>query len=361
MILSGTFEENDPESNQSIRLINQASLFVILITIPYIFLSFFMNLDYVFYFDLIAILIYTGIYYINSLSLLRISRILLLVQGNIHVLAISILLGKESGINHYFYTVLIAPFFFFKPREYKTILPFCIITILLGITYPMISEFYHPYSKFNDQIKLYFFIPSISGSYISILVFILYFYIETFQTQKILAERNLQLQFLGETDFLTQIGNRRKFEIALSNTWNGSNENPIFILLIDVDSFKKYNDLYGHLAGDDCLRKIANTLDQIIRNDFDSLARYGGEEFIVLLKNKTIEEAKTIASKMIDQVYLLNVFHQDNLAYNRVTISIGLACMIPEEAISPNVLIEKADQSLYEAKQTGKNKFIFRS
>ena len=273
---------------------------------------------------------------------------------------ISVLLGKESGINHYFYTVILAPFFFFKPSEYKTIIPFCLVTIALGIAYPYISEYYHPYELHKDQIKFFFYIPSVSGSFLSILFFILYFYSETFKTQKILAERNLQLQFIGETDFLTQIGNRRKFEFALNNTWYAKNENPIFILLIDVDSFKKYNDLYGHLAGDDCLRKIANTLDQIIGNDFDSLARYGGEEFIALLKNKTIEEAKTIASKMIDEVYSLNVFHQDNLSYNRVTISIGLACMIPEESISPNVLIEKADQSLYEAKQTGKNKFIFR-
>lgn len=360
IINRGTNTLNSPWTNQGIRLINKVSIFVAVLTIPYVFLTYFLGLYIATVIDTIAILLYAGIYFINGNGNFSISRVILLILGNLQILAIALVLGSDSGIHHYFYASVIAPLFFYQPEEYKKIITACLFSILLGMCYPFAAEYYQPYLSSKDIIKFYFHIPTISGAFIAVLSFIFYFYNESFRTQKILDDTNKQLQLIGETDHLTQIGNRRKFESVLRMEWNRGLRRKYFIsiILIDVDSFKLYNDLYGHLAGDECLKKIASTLSQEIRTDFDFIARFGGEEFIVILHDTSIDGAMLVAARMQAAVYDLNIEHNQNMDYGRVTISIGISCCIPSNNNSPLDVIEEADQCLYIAKTTGKNKFI---
>ncbi len=356
----GTSSRNDPWTNQGTRLINKVSIFVGALSIPYVLLTYFLGLYLTTSLEVAAMLLYSIVYFINANGAFHTSRILLLLLGNIHILSTALVLGLESGIHHYFYASVIAPLFFFRPDEYKKIIVACFFSILLGMCYPFAAELYHPYIDSKEIIKFYFHIPTISGAFIAVLSFILYFYNESFRTQKILDDTNKQLQFIGETDFLTQIGNRRKFEAVLRMEWNRALRKKYFmsIILVDVDSFKLYNDIYGHLAGDECLKKIAFTLNQEIRNDFDFIARFGGEEFIVILHDTSMEGAKLVASRMQSAIFNLNIVHSKNMEFGRVTVSIGIASTIPTNAYSPLDVIEDADQCLYEAKTTGKNKFV---
>jgi diguanylate cyclase (GGDEF)-like protein len=129
------------------------------------------------------------------------------------------------------------------------------------------------------------------------------------------------------------------------------------LLLIDVDKFKDYNDLYGHGAGDLCLKRIATALGGTVRRPSDLVARYGGEEFVVLLPDTDAPGACAVASELLAAVRSLGIAHA---AWERgiVTISIGLAISPPEPVIDPVRLIERADQALYAAKQAGRDRAL---
>ena len=125
--------------------------------------------------------------------------------------------------------------------------------------------------------------------------------------------------------------------------------------MIDVDFFKKFNDQYGHQAGDDCLRLIAKTIQCSVRRAGDLVARYGGEEFIVLLVNSSIEKATIVAEKIRKQIEKLDIPHNKSDCADTVTISLGVSSSIPLLESSANRLIQLADQALYQAKRLGRN------
>ena len=130
----------------------------------------------------------------------------------------------------------------------------------------------------------------------------------------------------------------------------------MWIVLIDIDNFKLYNDRYGHQAGDECLKKVARVLDDNLNRSHDFIARYGGEEFICILPNTNIEDAKVICEKLRVEIENLKISHEDSKTSNVVTISIGISCTIPNENIEMNDLIRKADNALYLSKKAGRNK-----
>ena len=121
--------------------------------------------------------------------------------------------------------------------------------------------------------------------------------------------------------------------------------------------FKKYNDNFGHLAGDECLKKIAKSLSNCLRRASDMIARYGGEEFIVILPNTNSQHAKVTATELKKTIEELNIQHPDGIN-NIVTVSIGLATATPNGEASATELIQHADQALYDAKENGRNKIV---
>lgn len=158
-------------------------------------------------------------------------------------------------------------------------------------------------------------------------------------------------------DRLTGIGNRRSFDTNLSKMWSQATRTnvPLSLMMVDVDFFKKFNDTYGHQAGDECLRKVATALDGCARRAGDSVTRYGGEEFTVLLFHTTLNEARNICETMLTAVRSLNIRHEQS-THDIVTISMGIATIVPTVKDSMESLVEAADKSLYRAKENGRNR-----
>lgn len=168
-----------------------------------------------------------------------------------------------------------------------------------------------------------------------------------------------RLQKLANLDGLTQVGNRYCFNNYLNEQWNNIavQKNPIALILLDIDYFKRYNDTYGHPSGDICLVKVANALKEATKYDNKLIARYGGEEFAIVLPNTSIEKAQQIASLIHQQIQRLNIPHPSSEVSRSVTVSIGIAEALPYFNASPQTLINKADEALYKAKKSGRNRY----
>jgi diguanylate cyclase (GGDEF)-like protein len=170
------------------------------------------------------------------------------------------------------------------------------------------------------------------------------------------------LENLSLTDGLTGIANRRRFDEVIDSEWRRAkrNQTQMSLVLMDVDHFKGYNDRYGHLAGDDCLRHLARGLMECVRRPSDLVARYGGEEFACLLPDTNAEGAMWVANQMRDKVNYLNVPYEGYTIADHVTLSFGVATMLPLVGQSFFDLIRRADEFLYEAKRSGRNQIWVR-
>ena len=165
------------------------------------------------------------------------------------------------------------------------------------------------------------------------------------------------LEGISYLDGLTGIANRRKFDEYLDITWNFAmrEATPISMVLMDIDYFKLFNDHYGHQEGDDCLIQIAQTLAGVATRKTDLVARYGGEEFVCILPNTEKEDAKQIAEKFRRSIMEIQIPHEYSAAGSNVTISIGVATIIPEINSNCSLLIKASDEALYRAKANGRN------
>lgn len=165
------------------------------------------------------------------------------------------------------------------------------------------------------------------------------------------------LENLSATDGLTGIFNRRRLDEVLENEWRRAlrNQTPLSLILSDIDRFKDYNDSYGHLAGDDCLRQIARTLAECARRPSDLMARYGGEEFAGLLPETDALGAGNVATMMWEKVNCLNLPHVRSDVADHVTLSLGVATLTPVIGQPSCDLIRRADEFLYAAKRNGRN------
>ncbi|MGE4321854.1 MAG: diguanylate cyclase [Sphingobium sp.] len=178
------------------------------------------------------------------------------------------------------------------------------------------------------------------------------------RSQQELTEINLELQRLTNVDGLTALSNRRYLQESLDSEWKHAlrTQTPISAMMIDIDHFKLFNDTYGHLAGDETLRKVAEVVKAMCRRTSDIAARYGGEEFIAIMPSTGKAEVETLASKIVDQVAALNILHAQSPTHDRVTISVGTATMVPRRNDMPSHIIKAADEALYAAKRAGRNR-----
>ncbi|MEM8830663.1 MAG: diguanylate cyclase [Cyanobacteria bacterium P01_G01_bin.19] len=183
------------------------------------------------------------------------------------------------------------------------------------------------------------------------------------ETTKNLRRVNTELKRLANIDGLTQIYNRYYFDLALEKLWQETlkERGQISLILCDVDDFKAYNDTYGHLVGDNCLKKVAQTIDNSMNRDRDIVARYGGEEFVIVLPRTNATGAIQVAYKINNAVNQLNIPHQTSTVGGRVTISCGVAAIEPNPNLATTDLIRYADDALYRAKQAGKNRCVLYS
>jgi diguanylate cyclase (GGDEF)-like protein len=179
--------------------------------------------------------------------------------------------------------------------------------------------------------------------------------------EAMLYDRALSLTREATIDGLTQIANRRAFDQRLEKEWQRlARENlPMSLLLCDVDFFKRYNDRYGHPAGDDCLRAVAKAIESCIRRPADLAARYGGEEFAVILPNTEQNGAIFVANKISEAVAALDILHDASYVKDRVSLSIGISTAQPKHKTEPRKLIESTDKALYLAKSEGRDRVVF--
>lgn len=183
---------------------------------------------------------------------------------------------------------------------------------------------------------------------------------------KQLEAENQQLKFLVNIDSLTQVANRRYFDERFQLEWRRMEriQQPIALILADVDRFKLFNDTYGHQAGDECLRQVAQMIDSVIKRPGDLVARYGGEEFAVILPQTDAQGALLIAEEIRKKIKKSQIkilrFSQNNPVTDtaNVTISLGIAAIIPQKYLALKQLLAAADQALYQAKQTGRDRSI---
>jgi diguanylate cyclase (GGDEF)-like protein len=180
------------------------------------------------------------------------------------------------------------------------------------------------------------------------------------RTQLRLKRKTDLLERLAFIDGLTEILNRRRFDEVLNSEWHRAirEVTTLSLIMIDIDCFKNYNDHYGHTAGDDCLRQVAQTLKGAIKRPGDNIARYGGEEFAAILPSTDLTSALAIAETMRHHVESLKISHKHNNAADFVTISAGVASASPQQSNDSSTLIEQADQNLYRAKEKGRNQVI---
>jgi diguanylate cyclase (GGDEF)-like protein len=177
------------------------------------------------------------------------------------------------------------------------------------------------------------------------------------ESEQRLIAANAQLLTLSCTDGLTGLANRRAFDERFASEWAFAVREAvdIAIVLVDVDHFKPYNDHYGHLAGDDCLRAVASHVGGAVLRASDLPARYGGEEFVVLLPGTSDQGATEVGERLCQAIYDADLPHAA-CALGRVTISVGVASIAPGLDDLPALLLTRADQSLYKAKQGGRNR-----
>ncbi len=181
---------------------------------------------------------------------------------------------------------------------------------------------------------------------------------ELLQVTKQLEEAVQELNRLSTLDGLTGIANRRFFDQSMEREWNRAkrNDQVLSLIFIDIDCFKFYNDHYGHLAGDDCLKKVATLLNQCIKRGGDMLFRYGGEEFLALLADTPAEKAKSVAEDMRLAVERAELEHSSSTVMGYVTISLGVSEATPADNSLPDQFIAAADEALYRAKEKGRNR-----
>jgi diguanylate cyclase (GGDEF)-like protein len=174
-----------------------------------------------------------------------------------------------------------------------------------------------------------------------------------------LEKANHELQRLSAIDSLTGIANRRRFDEALLREWRRCSRSalPLSLLMLDVDLFKLFNDHYGHLMGDECLKIVAHTLEEATQRPDDMVARYGGEEFAAILPETNAEGAMAVGDAMRASIEGLRIDHAWSPVSQVVTISVGAACVIPPRDGEAGIyaLVKAADDALYRAKEAGRN------
>jgi two-component system, chemotaxis family, response regulator WspR len=182
------------------------------------------------------------------------------------------------------------------------------------------------------------------------------------ESQALLLEKNLELERLSNFDGLTGMSNRRHFDEVLGIQWRQAvrEQRMLAILMIDVDDFKLYNDTYGHLAGDEVLKKLGEAIRISCERPSDLSARFGGEEFIVCASDIPPDRALAFAEKVRSAVAAVGIPHRGSTTAGTVTVSIGIAWVRPQVGESYLRLIETADGALYEAKRSGKNRVVVR-
>jgi diguanylate cyclase (GGDEF)-like protein len=180
-----------------------------------------------------------------------------------------------------------------------------------------------------------------------------------------LAAKLSALALISCTDGLTGVPNRLQLDTSLNRAWYAAirGHHPLSLLMIDIDYFKRFNDTFGHVAGDECLKRVAQTIKNALHRDSDNMGRYGGEEFAVVLPFTDLQGAMLIGQHILAEIERLDIDNPKAKTTKKVTVSIGVATLDPGQEIDytraqPEDLIKRADKTLYRAKKQGRNTIV---
>ncbi len=178
------------------------------------------------------------------------------------------------------------------------------------------------------------------------------------ETEQKLLDLQKELEELSFKDGLTGVSNRRMLDSVLEQEWVRARreQQPLSLLLIDIDFFKQFNDFYGHMQGDDCLIKVAQVLSEAATRSRDFFARFGGEEFVMVLPETDAEAAQKIAQRCQQFIFKQQIPHAESAVSQILTISIGSGTLIPSHKDELRDFVDRIDRALYQAKQAGRNR-----
>jgi diguanylate cyclase (GGDEF)-like protein len=178
------------------------------------------------------------------------------------------------------------------------------------------------------------------------------------KTEEKLATLQKELEILSFKDGLTGVANRRMFDSVMELEWANARRNnqPLSLIMIDIDYFKQYNDHYGHIQGDDCLKRVGKVLSSAATRSRDFLARYGGEEFILVLPETDAESANKVAERCRNLIFKEQIAHENSPVSQILTVSLGVGTITPSHKDESIGFIEAVDRLLYQAKQKGRNR-----
>lgn len=264
----------------------------------------------------------------------------------------------SSCMAFFFLRIAIEPYATKKWKRHATQSVFSLFFLLLGAAFAVRA--YNALHSTNcapsgpdDMAKLLFLMATVITPILSFSIIAMTFA----RMEAELRRANEDLQAISETDALTNLANRRKFDLAYENEWDRALrlQQPMAVVILDVDDFKRYNDRYGHQVGDACLRTLAQVLREHARRTMDVAARYGGEEFALILPGMTGAEAAALAEEVRRVFERVGIEHQGMGHGNVVTVSAGVAEQVPARNANRFDLLSAADAALYVAKARGKN------
>lgn len=181
------------------------------------------------------------------------------------------------------------------------------------------------------------------------------------KTEQELIRIQKKLEELSYKDGLTGVSNRRMFDSIMEVEWENAKRNrqPLSMILLDIDYFKQFNDHYGHVQGDDCLRRVAQALNSAATRTKDFLARFGGEEFVLILPETDAKSAEKVAERCRGLIFKQQIPHEKSTVSQVLTVSLGVSTVTPSAGEDSKVFIEEVDRLLYEAKKQGRNCVVY--
>ncbi|KYJ85940.1 GGDEF domain-containing protein [Sulfurovum riftiae] len=276
---------------------------------------------------------------------------LLLLAPLLVVTTLAFTSQKETGDHLYFFLAPVGIFFFLGLNKKSYMWVAATFVLFLAILYYQAN--YPPLSPLNET--------SVQFNYITTLITI-FIVLTTLTAFLINTNINMEkkLTELFETDHLTGLYNRHKYSLYSKQLYDEAREKQhhFSVLIFDIDHFKAYNDSYGHLAGDNALRQIADILQKHIQKENDYMFRFGGEEFVAILTDTPLENAKALAQRIHEDILSAKIEHKSSPTHEYITCSAGVSSAVPNRTTPYLSLFEQADNNLYRAKREGRNRVV---
>lgn len=304
---------------------------------------------------------YVAAMFLNRSGKYNTARNLALGTVVVQVFVVTYFISSAAGVHLFYFTLAGMAALMFATRQDMEFLGWLVLSAVLFV----IAHFSFPPGTTPLVIPSPYIEVMYAGSAVGAMaiagILAQLFRMEIDQAETALMRSNQELERISGIDSLTGLANRRTMDAHLEREWRRLKRlrQPMSVLLFDVDYFKAYNDHYGHLAGDECLQRVANTLSAIVQRSSDLVARYGGEEFVILLPGTGCDDAIQLADQVRSRVMALRIVHEHSGLMPVVTLSAGVACADPNEIDDAQALLRRADEALYTAKREGRNRVIY--